>query len=189
MCPLIEKWQICCLLAKLGQVFFVYSIDFTTILRSSIILAKMSSILSELSPLLNKRQFFGFLAVNLVFFDQLMPVMAIVYCKRHSFQFNFNFQVGDICVLCKHSSFYLHVNCTSFKIENMMPLSWKILRWLLHCYTFIRSLYPRSPKGEGGILFYLCPSKIFFVAFFSATVDGRNLIFGHKRHIGIPYCG
>ena len=32
------------------------------------------------------------------------------------------------------------------------------------------------------------PSKIFFVAFFSVTVDGRNLIFGHKRHIGIPYC-
>ena len=45
------------------------------------------------------------------------------------------------------------------------------------------------PKGEGGILFYLCPSKIFFVAFFSVTVDGRNLIFGHKLHIGIPYCG
>ena len=48
-------------------------------------------------------------------------------------------------------------------------------------------LYPRSPKGEGGILFYLCPSfrpsKIIFVAFFSVTVDGRNLIFGHKRHI------
>jgi hypothetical protein len=53
--------------------------------------------------------------------------------------------------------------------------------------------FPRSPKGEGGILFYLClsfhPSKIFFVAFFSVTIDGRNLIFGHKRHIGIPYCG
>jgi hypothetical protein len=50
-------------------------------------------------------------------------------------------------------------------------------------------LYPRSPKGEGGILFYLCtsvrPSKIFFGAFFSVTVDGRNLIFGHKHHIGI----
>ena len=43
------------------------------------------------------------------------------------------------------------------------------------------------------MLFYLCPSfrpsKIFFVAFFSVTVDGRNLIFGHKRHISIPYCG
>jgi hypothetical protein len=45
--------------------------------------------------------------------------------------------------------------------------------------------------GGGGILFYLCftsvrPSKIFFIAFFSVTVDGRNLIFGHKRHVGIP---
>jgi hypothetical protein len=37
-----------------------------------------------------------------------------------------------------------------------------------------------------GILFYLCPSfrpsKIFFVAFFSATIDGRNLIFGHASN-------
>ena len=48
-------------------------------------------------------------------------------------------------------------------------------------------LYPRSLKGEGGILFYLCPSKIFFVALFSATIDGKNLIFGHKLHIGTPY--
>ena len=51
-------------------------------------------------------------------------------------------------------------------------------------------LYPLSPMGEGGILFYLCPSvrpsKIFFVAFFSVTVNGRNLIFGHKHHIGGP---
>ena len=29
----------------------------------------------------------------------------------------------------------------------------------------------------------------FFVTFVSATIDGRNLIFVHKRHIGIPYCG
>jgi hypothetical protein len=29
----------------------------------------------------------------------------------------------------------------------------------------------------------------FFVAFFSTTIDGRNLIFGHKLHIGIPYRG
>ena len=32
----------------------------------------------------------------------------------------------------------------------------------------------------------ICP---FLVAFLSATIDGRNLIFGHKHHIGIPYCG
>ena len=29
----------------------------------------------------------------------------------------------------------------------------------------------------------------FFVAFFSATIDGRNLIFDHKLHIGTPYRG
>jgi hypothetical protein len=29
----------------------------------------------------------------------------------------------------------------------------------------------------------------FFVAFFSATIDDRNLIFGHKLHIGTPYHG
>ena len=30
---------------------------------------------------------------------------------------------------------------------------------------------------------------IFFVAIFSVTVDGRNLIFGDKLHIGTPYRG
>jgi hypothetical protein len=48
-------------------------------------------------------------------------------------------------------------------------------------YIFIPPAPPPLPKGGGGILFYLCPSfrpsKIFFVAFFSVTVDGRNLIF------------
>jgi len=29
----------------------------------------------------------------------------------------------------------------------------------------------------------------FFVSFFSATIDGRNLIFGYKLHIGTPYRG
>ena len=34
--------------------------------------------------------------------------------------------------------------------------------------------------------FCICP---FLVAFVSATIDGRNLIFGHKLYIGTPYCG
>jgi hypothetical protein len=34
--------------------------------------------------------------------------------------------------------------------------------------------------------FCICP---FLVAFFSATIDGRNLIFGDKLYIGIPYHG
>ena len=29
----------------------------------------------------------------------------------------------------------------------------------------------------------------FFIAFFSATIDGRNLIFSHKLHIGTTYRG
>ena len=52
--------------------------------------------------------------------------------------------------------------------------------------------YTPAPEGGGGytvLPLSVCPSKIFFIAFFSVTVDGRNLIFGHKRHIGIPYCG
>ena len=37
-------------------------------------------------------------------------------------------------------------------------------------------------------LTYICIST-FVIAFFSATIDGRNLIFGHKLHIGTPYRG
>ena len=53
--------------------------------------------------------------------------------------------------------------------------------------------YTPLPEGGGGgytvLPLSFHPSKIFFVAFISVAVDGRNLIFGHKRHIGIPYCG
>jgi len=51
---------------------------------------------------------------------------------------------------------------------------------------------PPLPEGEVGytvLPLSVCLSKIFFGTFFSITVGGRNLIFGHKRHIGIPYCG
>ena len=37
-------------------------------------------------------------------------------------------------------------------------------------------------------LTYICICT-FFVAFFYTTIDDRNLIFGHKPHIGMPYCG
>jgi hypothetical protein len=37
-------------------------------------------------------------------------------------------------------------------------------------------------------LTYICICT-FFVTFFSATIDDRNLIFGHKLHIGTPYRG
>ena len=33
------------------------------------------------------------------------------------------------------------------------------------------------------------PCMLIFVAFFSANIDGRNLIVCHKLHIGTPFCG
>ena len=67
------------------------------------------------------------------------------------------------------------------------------LSLIVLCYLY-EFLYPRSPKEEGGytvLPLSVCPyvQDICFVAFFSATIDGRNLIFGHKHYIGIPYCG
>ena len=65
-----------------------------------------------------------------------------------------------------------------------------------HLMEFFLS-YPRSTGGGYTVLPLsvrpsVCPSvrpKIFFVAFFSATIDDTNLIFGHKLHIGTPYRG
>jgi hypothetical protein len=42
----------------------------------------------------------------------------------------------------------------------------------------MKLLYPAPRRGRGVYCFTsVRPSKIFFVAFFSVTVDGRNLIF------------
>ena len=74
----------------------------------------------------------------------------------------------------------------------ILPTDIRILFTNYNIITYC--LYPHSPKGEGiycftSVRLSFRPSKIFFVAFFSVTVDGRSLIFGHKRHIDIPYCG
>ena len=57
----------------------------------------------------------------------------------------------------------------------------------VYCFTSIRLSV--RPSVRPPVLPSFRPSKIFFVAFVSATIDGRNLIFGHKLHIGMPYCG
>ena len=107
-------------------------------------------------------------------------------------------QISSTKTLLKSYFYGLQLNIESYVKMNIIIFLkiWTSLN--INCIWIIRwafnLLYPHSPKGEGGILFYLClfflrPSKIFFVAFFSVTVDGRNLIFGHKHHIGIPYRG
>ena len=62
--------------------------------------------------------------------------------------------------------------------------------FLLFC--FVLFFIPPLPEGGAGytvLPLSFRPSKIFFVAFFSVTVNGKNLIFCHKLHIGIPYFG
>ena len=61
-----------------------------------------------------------------------------------------------------------------------------------HLLPILDLIIPPLPEGgEGYTVLPLSvrPSKICFVTFFSATIDGRNLIFGHKLHIGMPYRG
>ena len=71
--------------------------------------------------------------------------------------------------------------------ENLMAMGNSNFR---NSETTILFYTPAPRRGRGVYCFTsVRPSKIYFVAFFSETVDGRNLIFGHKCHIGIPYCG
>ena len=56
----------------------------------------------------------------------------------------------------------------------------------IFCKITMFNYTPAPRRGRGVYCFTsIHPSKIFF----SVTVDGRNLIFGHKLHIGILYCG
>jgi hypothetical protein len=80
------------------------------------------------------------------------------------------------------SSFFL----TSYNWEAHLGYWSQVLLywWFSDNYT------PAPQRGRGVYCFTsVRPSKIFFVAFLSATIDGRNLIFGHKLHIGTPYRG
>jgi hypothetical protein len=75
-----------------------------------------------------------------------------------------------------------------FKI--LTPFSNKIAKNKMNCELMLTYDIPALwQTGSRNLTGQKTPSKIFFVAFFSVTVDGRNLIFGHKHHIGIPYCG
>jgi len=89
----------------------------------------------------------------------------------------------------------------------MVATDFRLLHWVLAAtfrflfevsFSINKLIIPPLPGGGGGILFYLCPSvrpsflpsvQDIFRRIFSATIDGRNLIFGHKLHIGMPYRG
>jgi hypothetical protein len=66
-----------------------------------------------------------------------------------------------------------------------------------HAETGSRNLRgPKTlPESIFGPIRFLFADLVGFIhiehicTFFSATIDGRNLVFGHKLHIGMPYCG
>jgi hypothetical protein len=68
---------------------------------------------------------------------------------------------------------------------------------LIFCRIFLNNYWCQVPHIVGSVFvpvrfllpvcrlsWFLCT---FFITFFSATIDGRNLIFRHKLHIGTPY--
>ena len=84
---------------------------------------------------------------------------------------------------------------SSFYCENIIPYTIKSL-FLNYIFLWILAKkcnhdYNPAPRRWRRVYCFTSvrPSKIFFVAFFSVIVDGRYLIFGHKHHIGMPYCG
>jgi hypothetical protein len=77
-----------------------------------------------------------------------------------------------------------------FVKQGVNKLMSSIISSLLHKYSIFPCLSPFSHSFTITIhlliVEHICS---FFITFFSATIDGRNLIFGHKLHIGTPYCG
>jgi hypothetical protein len=65
-------------------------------------------------------------------------------------------------------------------------LSWFLYTLNIYMYAHFSSHFSQQIFIHIEHTFCICP---FLVAFFSATIDGRNLIFGHKLHIHTPYRG
>ena len=86
---------------------------------------------------------------------------------------------------------YIHIQ--NFEEKNLFQHFANLIKIRsTHLLPILDLIIPPLPEGGGGytvLPLSVRPSKIFFVTFFSATIDGRNLIFGHKLHIGMPYRG
>ena len=98
--------------------------------------------------------------------------------------------------------FYTSINLTDIiayiclEANNFSFLQLILLKFITHYKCAIKGVlffYTPAPRRRRGVYCFTSvrpsvrPSKIFFVSLFSVTVDGRDLIFGHKLHIGTPY--
>ena len=142
----------------------------------------------------------GLLFFIVLFTPQALHVLLLQFCLC---RFLLCIMLPDLFQCC--SFFPMWIVCT-------VPLDWYFLIYwcssvcglqffycslFLICYVLLMKLFlcayytPAPPEGVycfSSVRRSVRP-KIFFVAFFSATIDGRNLIFGHKLHICMPYCG
>ena len=70
-------------------------------------------------------------------------------------------------------------------VQNDTPCYCNNFLLLFENYVFLPPLHRRGVYCFTSVRLSFYLSNIFF----SATIDGRNLIFNHKLHIDMPYCG
>jgi hypothetical protein len=77
------------------------------------------------------------------------------------------------------SNYWWHKSDIWSQASYWYPISWEAFLYPSDFYFLFADL----------IFIHIEHICSFFVTFFSANIDGRNLIFGHKLHIGTPFCG
>jgi hypothetical protein len=128
-----------------------------------------------------------FLFADLVDFYTHWTYMHIF---RHIFLSNYWWQRSDIW---SQASYRYPISWEAFLTGSSNLTGQKTLPTIWGTYMKLVTKYQISATNScwekwGEKWAYMCICA-FFVAFFSATIDGRNLIFGHKLHIGTPYRG
>jgi hypothetical protein len=106
---------------------------------------------------------------------------------------DFYFLFADFVDFYTHWTIYAHFS-SHFSQQLLMAEIW----YFVTIFILVRNIVG-SAFGPVRCLIPVCRLSWFlytlniyanvFVTFFSATIDGRNLIFGHKLHIGTPYRG
>ena len=89
---------------------------------------------------------------------------------------------------------YMHIFSSHFSQQLLMAEIWYLVTSFIYVCHIVGSVFGpvRFLLPVCRLSWFLYTLNIyahFFVTFFSATIDGRDLIFGHKLHIGTPYRG
>ena len=115
--------------------------------------------------------------------------MGITNCPMHN-----NDSTQTVCWSSQYKPGQLFRTSQETSLPSLVKFCSAVLKKKMNLLPILDLIIHRLPEGGGGytvLPLSIRPSKIFFGTFFSATIDGRNLIFGHKLHIGIrmPYRG